>query len=51
MGTSGDENGFSVSMSGVEKWVKVVLGSGNGFSVSMSGVEKWAQVVMEMGFQ
>ena len=25
MGTSGVGNGFSVSMSGVEKWVKVVL--------------------------
>ena len=31
MGTSGDENGFSVSMSGVEKWVKVVLDPEMGF--------------------
>ena len=51
MGTSGDENGFSVSMSGVEKMGKSGVGSGNGFSVSMGGVEKWIQVVLEMGFQ
>ena len=28
MGTSGDGNGFSVSMSGVEKWAQVVLEMG-----------------------
>ena len=31
MGTSGFENGFSVSMGGVEKWVQVVLDPVMGF--------------------